>query len=175
MEHTIRTKPVTDALEAFPTQARAAATELKNFLKDGKRSASECHAFLKRAGYSVEVLNFGRVRKMADIGHYQEAGQSWWFLGAPIRAAATALKTFLKDGERLATECREHLFTSAGFNGDEKELWFVRNCAGATVTEKDGQSWWSVSAELVEFAESFDDFFLEEGSEFLEETTWQTS
>jgi hypothetical protein len=165
-------QPITGALK-FPTQARAAATDLTKFLSDGKRSARECHEFLKRAGYSVDVLNFGRVRKLADIGHYQEAGQSWWFLGAPIRAAAVELKNFLKDGERLATECREHLFTSSGFNGDEKELWFVRSCAGATVVEKDDAIWWSLS-DSVEIVESFDGFSFD-GLELIEETTWQTS
>ncbi len=61
-------------------QERRAATELTTFLKDGRRSASECVEFLKGAGFNVEVMNFGRVRKCGDIGHWQREGKSWWAL-----------------------------------------------------------------------------------------------
>lgn len=155
---------------------RIAADKLKTFLvENGKWSASGCQEFLRGQGLSVDGLNFSRVRKMADVGHYQEGGRSWWFLISPIRAAAAELKKFLADGEHLESECREHLFVSGFKFSDERDRSFVLKLAGAVATEKDGLDWWSLSDDgTVEIAESFDGFSFD-GLELIEETTWQTS
>jgi hypothetical protein len=163
--------PTPENLSAH-SQERVAATRLQSFLKDGSGtwSASGCREFLQGEGFNVEGMNLARVRKYADVHHYQEGGRSLWFLAAPIRAAAVELKNFLKDGERLASECITHLRES-GFNGDKKEQWFVLKHAGAAATERDGLSWWSLS-DSVEMVESFDGFSFDDLEPF-EETTWQ--
>ena len=64
---------------------KEAAVELRNFLKSGKRAASDCQQFLRSSGFRVENMNFGRVRKLAGVSHKQEGAggggsKSIWFL-----------------------------------------------------------------------------------------------
>lgn len=57
-----------------------AAVELKSFLKDGERAARECEQYLKNAGFAVEKMNLGRVRRLAGVGTYRIERKWWWWL-----------------------------------------------------------------------------------------------
>ena len=59
---------------------KEAAAILRNYLKAGKRPASECVSFLKTEGYDLEKLNSHRVRKATGVESEQKDRQSWWFL-----------------------------------------------------------------------------------------------
>jgi hypothetical protein len=47
------------------TQEHEAALMLKSMLRDGRKSANECHAMLKAEGYDLDKLNAGRIRRKA--------------------------------------------------------------------------------------------------------------
>jgi len=154
-EPTLNEEPTTEKIITTHerlTQERGAAIELKNFLKDGARYSLDCWAFLKSAGFKTDEMNPTRVRRYAEVEITRKEGKSWWFLSAPLREAAVELKNFLKDGERSASDCQQHL---AGLNLDEMNLWLVRKYAGVAVVQKDGQTLWFVSDQLVEITESF--------------------
>jgi len=136
------------------SQMRAAADALNTFLKNGKRSARDCWEFLKGAGFETDEMNPTRLRQIAGVDTAQKERRSWWFLIAPIHAAADVLKTFLRDGERPATECEKHLRAVVP-NIDDMNLWLVRRNAGVVAAQKDGQSFWFVSDQSVDIAESF--------------------
>jgi hypothetical protein len=65
------------------SQEDAAAQLLKDFLRDGKKSSTECTAFLKAEGYDVDKLNCGRIRHKAGAGSKKfppDKVYSWYLL-----------------------------------------------------------------------------------------------
>jgi hypothetical protein len=57
-----------------------AAVELKNFLRTGKRRASDCISFMKTGGFDLDKLNSGEIRRKAGVQSVQKDGCWWWSL-----------------------------------------------------------------------------------------------
>jgi hypothetical protein len=71
---------------ADKTQEHEAALVLKNLLRDGRKSATECTAALKAEGYDVEKqLNASRIRRKAGADSKKFPGDKFysWFLPSP--------------------------------------------------------------------------------------------
>jgi hypothetical protein len=56
-----------------------AAVALKNFLKGGKKPASECITFMK-VEFPVIESQAARIRELAGADTEQKGGKWWWFL-----------------------------------------------------------------------------------------------
>jgi hypothetical protein len=151
----------------IPTIEDEVGDRLKTILEDGVVAVRDYWASLSAAGYQPDRINLTRVRRAANVGSFQKDGQWWWFLSEPVRDAAVRLRDFLKDGERLASECVEHLGLHLSHSRTEMTFWIIRRFAGVTVTQKGDQSYWSVSSEIVEIAESFN--FEDDRLELIEE------
>jgi len=67
------------------TREHEAALMLRNLLRDGKKSATECTALLKAEGYDLEKLNAGRIRRKAGADSKKFPGDRHysWFLLSP--------------------------------------------------------------------------------------------
>ena len=78
---------VVDSASALEkTREHEAARTLKNFLRDGRKSAAECTATLKDEGYDLEKLNAGRIRRKAGADSKKFAGDKFysWYLLTPV-------------------------------------------------------------------------------------------
>jgi len=67
------------------TQEHEAALMLKSILRDGRKSAAECHSMLKAEGYDLEKLNAGRIRRKAGADSKKFSGEKYysWYLPSP--------------------------------------------------------------------------------------------
>jgi hypothetical protein len=73
-----------DAVDPESSKSRSkvaeAAAILKEYLRDGEKSATECTEHLKKAGFDLEKLNSRRIRYRAKVGTRQKQKQWWWYL-----------------------------------------------------------------------------------------------
>lgn len=77
-----------DAVDPNSRKDASAETEaakvLAEFLKAGRKPASECQQFLKNGGFDLGKLNEGRIRKKAGARTSQKDKQWWWELKASM-------------------------------------------------------------------------------------------
>jgi hypothetical protein len=64
------------------TRESEAALMLKNLLRDGRKSSTECHATLKAEGFDLDQLNAGRIRRKAGAESKKFQGDKFysWYI-----------------------------------------------------------------------------------------------